>query len=68
MTHIRYAIVNLGDSSFGDTFGGAGILINDLLIDLGARPLAPTLLIDACETLMPEEEGVPWAVELMAKL
>ncbi len=68
LTHIRYAIVNLGDSSFGDTFGGAGKLIDELLVDLGAVPLAPTLLIDACETLMPEEEGVPWAVELMAQV
>jgi len=65
LTHLRYAIVNLGDSSFGDTFGGAGKLIDELLADLGANALAPTLLIDACETLMPEEEGVPWAVELM---
>ncbi len=65
LAHIRYAIVNLGDSSFGDTFGGAGKLIEELLADLGASALAPTLLIDARETLEPEEEGVPWAVGLM---
>lgn len=63
--HLRYGIVNLGDSSFGDTFCGAGKLMDELLSDLGAVALAPPLEIDACETLMPEEEAVPWAVELL---
>ena len=64
--HLRYGIINLGDSSFGDTYCGAGKLMDELLSDLGATALAPPLEIDACETLMPEEEAVPWAVELLA--
>ena len=63
--HLRYGIVNLGDSSFGDTYCGAGKLMDELLSDLGAAPLSAPLEIDACETLMPEEEAVPWAVELL---
>ena len=63
--HLRYGIISLGDSSFGDTYCGAGKLMNELLADLGAVALGQPLEIDACETLMPEEEAVPWAVELL---
>ena len=66
LAHLRYGIVNLGDSSFGDTYCGAGKLMDELLRDLGAEAQAPILEIDACETLMPEEEAVPWAAELFA--
>ncbi len=65
LVHLRYGIINLGDSSFGDTYCGAGKLMDEMLSDLGASALAPPLEIDACETLMPEEEAVPWAVELL---
>lgn len=68
LAHFRYAIVNLGDSSFGDTYCGAGKLMDELLSDLGATPLAVPLEIDACETLMPEEEALPWAIELIASI
>ena len=66
LAHLRYGIVNLGDSSFGDTYCGAGKLMDEVLSDLGATALVPRLEIDACETLMPEEEAIPWAIELLA--
>ena len=66
--HIRYSVISLGDSSYGDTYLGGGQLMNDLFADLGATLIAPALEIDAMEVMMPEEEAVPWAAELMAGL
>ncbi|MEM7209652.1 MAG: flavodoxin domain-containing protein [Pseudomonadota bacterium] len=64
--HLRYAVVNLGDSSFGDTYCGAGKLMDELLSEQGASALSPPLEIDACETMMPEDEAVPWAADVFA--
>ena len=68
LAHVRYAIVNLGDSSFGDTYCGAGKLMAELFDDLGATALVPPLEIDACETLMPVDDAVPWAQEVFAEV
>ncbi len=59
LAHLRYLIINLGDSSF-DTFCGAGELLDDALQDLGASNLGEILKIDACETPTPEDVALPW--------
>jgi flavodoxin len=61
-----FAVVGLGDSSYGETYCGAGRQIHTLLIELQGKPVADLLEIDACETLEPETEVVPWLENLAA--
>lgn len=58
-----FGVVVLGDSSYGDTFCGAGALMEEALLETGARKCGDTLTIDALEVLEPEQEAVPWALE-----
>ncbi len=43
----NYAVIALGDSSYGDSYCAGGLLLDALFADLGANPLAPVLKIDA---------------------
>lgn len=63
-----FAVAGLGDSSYGETYCGAGRQIFDLLIELQGKPIAELLEVDACETLEPETEVVAWAETLLPAL
>ncbi|MDX5334563.1 MAG: flavodoxin [Marinobacter sp.] len=56
-----FGIIVLGDSSYGDTFCGAGNLIEEAFYETGARKVGDSLRVDALETMEPETEAVPWA-------
>ncbi len=56
-----FGVIVLGDSSYGDTFCGAGALMEEALYETSARKIGDSLKIDALETLEPETEAVPWA-------
>ena len=53
-------IICLGDSSYGDTYCGAGRQFEAMFEELGASFNEPMLRIDACETFEPLDEAVPW--------
>ncbi|MEQ5815927.1 flavodoxin [Marinobacter sp. NFXS11] len=55
-----FGIIVLGDSSYGDTFCGAGDLMEEALYETAARKVGNTLRIDALETMEPEAEALPW--------
>lgn len=55
-----FGIIVLGDSSYGDTFCGAGELMEEALYETAARKVGDTLRIDALETMEPEAEALPW--------
>jgi flavodoxin len=55
-----FAVIGLGDSSYFDSFCGAGEQIHALLLELQGTPVAELLRIDACETLEPEKEAIAW--------
>lgn len=55
-----FGVIVLGDSSYGDTFCGAGDLMEEALYETAARKVGETLRIDALETLEPEIEALPW--------
>ena len=55
-----FGIIVLGDSSSGDTFCGAGDLMEEALYETAARKVGDTLRIDALETMEPEAEALPW--------
>jgi flavodoxin len=63
-----FAVAGLGDSSYGETYCGAGRQIFELLSELQGKPITELLEIDACETLEPEAEVVAWAEKLLPKL
>lgn len=56
-----FGVIVLGDSSYGDTFCGAGELVEEAFYETSARKVGDTLRIDALETTEPEAEAEPWA-------
>lgn len=67
LTTVSFAVITLGDSSY-DTFCQAGRTFSDLLQQLGAKPLLPSLEIDVLEADLPEDQAVRWLPELLSKL
>lgn len=58
--HVRYGLVALGDSSYGDSFLGGGKQFDAKLQDLGARRIGDICVLDAMETVQPEDDAVEW--------
>ncbi len=58
--HVRYGLVALGDSSYGDSFLGRGKQFDTKLQDLGAQRVGDMCVLDAMETLQPEDDAVQW--------
>jgi flavodoxin len=67
MANKPFAVAGLGDSSYGETYCGAGRQIFELLSELQGKPVADLLEVDACETLEPEVEVVKWLEELVSE-
>ncbi|AQU82516.1 MAG: flavodoxin [Halomonas sp.] len=63
LTALRYGIIALGDSSYGETFCGAGRALDALLEEYGAVRLGERLEIDAMETFMADDAALPWVEE-----
>ncbi len=62
-----YAIINLGDSSYPN-FAQAGQSIEEALLDLGAKQVINSLVIDAMEEEDNEEVAAAWATKLNSAL
>lgn len=63
-----FAVAGLGDSSYGDSFCGAGKQIFETMIELQGNQVDELFIVDAMETLEPENEVVPWIEKLLPKL
>lgn len=63
-----FGVIVLGDSSYGDTFCGAGELMEEALREVAARKVGETLRIDAMETMEPEEEALSWVANWLRQL
>ena len=61
----RYALINLGDSSF-PTYGEAGEALHTALQDIGAVPIAEPLLIDASIERYPQKIALDWAQKILS--
>jgi MioC protein len=66
--HVRYGLVALGDSSYGDSFLGGGRQMDERLRDLGAQRLGEICVLDAMETTQPEDDAVAWFGPWVANL
>lgn len=60
LTGKRFAVLALGDSSYGETFCAAGKQLFEMLTELQGEAIAPMLEIDAGETLQAEDIALPW--------
>ncbi|KPQ02825.1 flavodoxin [Marinobacter sp. HL-58] len=63
-----FGVIVLGDSSYGETFCGAGELMEEALYETSARKVGDTLRIDALETTEPELEAEPWVRQWLEHL
>lgn len=63
-----FAVVGLGDSSYGDSYCGGGKQFFELLTELQGSAVAPLFAVDAMETLAPEDEVVPWVKSTLGAL
>ncbi len=68
LTDKTYAVVGLGDSSYGETFCGAGRKFDQLLEELTASRLTDLICIDAMETFEPEKEALLWLQSYLDQL
>lgn len=68
LTGKPFAVAALGDSSYGDSFCGAGKQFQALLTELQADAVADMLEIDAMETLEPEKDVLEWVYTIKDKL
>jgi len=57
---LRYGVIALGDSNYGSTYCGGGLLFDALLQDLGATRVGDMLRIDATEEPEPEQAALIW--------
>lgn len=63
-----FGIIVLGDSSYGETYCGAGELMEEVLFETSARKVGASLRIDALETMEPEAEAIPWVRDWLQQL
>lgn len=64
----QYAVIAMGDSSYGETFCQAGKQFDEVLTESMAAQTLPLLEIDACETMDAFGAAQAWLGDLSAKL
>lgn len=67
LSHIKYGVIALGDSSY-DNFADGGRQMDELMSELQALAVQEMLVIDACETPDPEEAVIEWMNLLHQKI
>ncbi len=63
LSHIKYALFGLGDSTYKDTFAFGGKKLDKLFLSLKAKPIGTSYFHDASESTLPEDEGLKWFKE-----
>ncbi len=58
--HVRYGLVALGDSSYGDTFYGGAKAFQSRLQDLGAQLVGEVCILDALAADEPDAVALAW--------
>ncbi|MEM9724453.1 MAG: flavodoxin domain-containing protein [Pseudomonadota bacterium] len=60
LSHVRFAIFGLGDTSFDETFNHGSEKIMNAMVACGAKMIGERGVFDASSGDMPEDVGVPW--------
>ena len=58
--HVRFGLVALGDSSYGDTFYGGAKAFQNRLQDLGAHLVGEACVLDALDAAEPDTVALAW--------
>ncbi len=58
--HVRFGLVALGDSSYGDTFYGGAKAFQNRLQDLGAQLVGEACVLDALDAAEPDTVALAW--------
>ncbi len=66
--HVRYGVIALGDSSYGDSFYGGAKRFDERLQDLGAQRVGDICVLDAQETTHPETDAIAWCQQWLPLL
>ena len=66
LSHLSFGVIALGDSTYSDTYCGAGATMDRLLEELGARRLKPRLEVDVSIETFAEEPALDWIDEWVA--
>lgn len=66
LSAMKYGLFVLGDSTYSDTFCGAGEAFDQLLSSLGAQRLGDMRCNDASSSDLPEEVAPEWASEWLS--
>lgn len=62
-----FGVISLGDSSYDDTFCNAGVMFEELFLELQGTQTVPRVTIDAIETATPDEDALFWLEEWIEK-
>ena len=62
-----FGVISLGDSSYDDTFCGAGQLFEERFLELQGSQPVPRVTIDATETVTPDDDALFWLTEWIEK-
>ena len=65
--HVRYGVISLGDSSYGETFCQGGLKVDARLQDLGAQRVGDVLCHDASGDTVAEDDAVVWCQAWLAQ-
>jgi MioC protein len=65
--HVRFGLVALGDSSYGDTFYGGAKAFQSRLQDLGAQLVGEACVLDALDAAEPDAVALAWFATWIAQ-
>jgi len=60
LSHVRFGIFGLGDSTYADTFNHGGLKFEQILVALGATLIGSRGEQNASGPNLPEDEGAEW--------
>ncbi|MEO0429691.1 MAG: flavodoxin domain-containing protein [Pseudomonadota bacterium] len=66
LSHVRFAIFGLGDTTFGDTFAQGSEKIMTAMLACEASMIGERGIFDASSNDMPEDIAIPWLEQLLS--
>ncbi|MEM7058045.1 MAG: flavodoxin domain-containing protein [Pseudomonadota bacterium] len=68
LSHIRFAVFGLGDTSFGDTYNQGSEKLMTEMLACKAEMVGERGLFDSSSPEMPEDIAIPWLTDLLTKI
>lgn len=68
LSHLRYGLIGMGDRNYKETYLGGPKKWEALLTELGAQRVGDSLLLDANDSPMPDEDALAWLPSWLEQL